>query len=198
MSQYTQMKQAAAALALAALPAASNALADIEAACKRATEAAEDLSGAITDLRAAIEPSIARALPRIRELLIQHRARRKAVADLVERHRALFDKPRTRIYHGVKVGLQALPEQLMLEDKDAALIARIDRELPDAAALLAPTSREVSLAAVKLLPDADLARIGGVRVAGETRVVVKLPLDPEDAVRALLGPRAEIEGEVRS
>jgi hypothetical protein len=197
MSQYTQMKQAATALALAAVPA-SAALAEIEAACKRATEAAEDLSGAITDLRAAIEPSIARAMPRIRELLIQHRANRKAVEDLVSSHRALFAKPRTRIYHGVKVGLQALPEQLMLEDKDDALIARIDRELPDAAALLAPTSREVSIAAVKLLPDADLARIGGVRVDGETKVVVKLPLDPEDAVRALLGPRAELAGEVKS
>lgn len=176
----------------------STALADIEAACKRATETAEDLSGAITDLRAAIEPSIARALPRIRELLIQHRASRKAVADLVEQHRALFDKPRTRIYHGVKVGLQGLPPKLMLEDQDAALIARIDRELPDSAALLAPLRREVSIAAVKLLDAEQLARIGGVRVEGETKVVVSLPLDPEEAVRALLGPRAELEGEVRS
>jgi hypothetical protein len=172
----------------------TTALADIEAACKRAAEAAEDLSGAITDLRAAIEPSIARALPRIRAALVQHRASRKAVADLVEQHRDLFDRPRTRIYHGVKVGLQGLPPKLMLEDTGIALINRIDRELPESASMLAPARREVSLAAVKLLDDFQLARIGGVRVEGETRVVVTLPLDPEDAVRALLGPRAEIDG----
>lgn len=174
----------------------TRALGDIEAACKRATEAAEALSGAITDLRAAIEPSIARALPGIRDALVQFRASRKAVADLVQQHRDLFERPRTRIYHGVKVGLQALPGQLMLEDQGDALIARIDRELPAAAAILAPArSREVSLAALKLLPDADLARIGGVKVSGETKVIVNLPLDPEEAVRALLGPRADVEGQ---
>lgn len=172
---------------------AGAALSKIEAACKRATEAAEALSGAITDLRAAIEPSIARALPGIRDALVQFRASRKAVADLVQEHRDLFEKPRTRIYHGVKVGLQALPGQLMLENQGDALIARIDRALPDAAKLLAPTSREVSITALKLLSDADLARIGGVKVSGETKVVVTLPLDPEPAVHALLGPRAEVE-----
>lgn len=173
------------------------ALSQIEDACKRATDAAADLSGALTDLRAAIEPSITRALPRIRAALVQFRASRKAVADLVEQHRDQFAKPRTRIYHGVKVGLQGLPPKLMLEDQDTALIARIDRELPDSAALLAPLRREVSIAAVKLLDAEQLARIGGVRVEGETKVVVSLPIDPEDAVRALLGPRAEVEGEPR-
>ena len=174
------------------------ALSQIEDACKRATDAAEDLSGALTDLRAAIEPSITRALPRIRAALVQFRASRKAVADLVEQHRDQFAKPRTRIYHGVKVGLQSLPPQLLLEDKGDALIQRIDRELPGLAELLAPAAREVSMAAVRLLEPEQLERIGGVKVTGTDRVIVSLPLDPEAAVQSLLGPRAEVEGEVRS
>ena len=170
------------------------ALSKIEDACKRAATAAEDLSGALSDLRAAIEPSISRALPRIRDLLIAHRAARKSVADLVEANRDLFKKPRTRLFHGVKVGMQSLPPQLMLEDKGDALIARIDRELPDLAQLLAPSERTVATAALKLLPAEQLAQIGGVQVSGTDRVVVTLPLDPEPAVHALLGPRAEAEG----
>lgn len=181
-------------IATRATTEASAALSKIEDACKRAAVAAEDLSGALSDLRAAIEPSISRALPRIRDLLIAHRAARKSVADLVEANRQHFAKPRTRIYHGIKVGLQSLPPQLMLEDKGDALIARIDRELPDLAPMLAPSERTVSTAALKLLQPEQLAQIGGVQVSGTERVLVTLPLDPEPAVHALLGARAEVEG----
>lgn len=172
----------------------NQALSKIEDACKHAAAAAENLSGGLSDLRAAIEPIISRALPRLRELLIAHRAARKSVADLVEANRDLFKKPRTRLFHGVKVGLQSLPPQLMLEDKGDALIARIDRELPDLATMLAPCERTVSTAALKLLQPEQLAQIGGVQVSGTDRVVVTLPLDPEPAVHALLGARAEVEG----
>lgn len=105
----------------------------------------------------------------------------------------LFEKPRTRVFHGVKVGFTKQRGQVVIDD-EAAVIARMRKLLPkDQAELLIRVKESVHKPGVYDLTAADLKRLGITITADSDAVMIK-PTDTEvdKLVNALL---ADIESD---
>jgi len=161
-------------------------LADIEQLAKRFAAAHADLSTTVTELNDAVE-----AVKRVRLTAIkrgvekakQHRADLEA---LVDSARHLFVKPRTVIFHGIKVGLQKGKGGIAFEDPERVL-ALIKKHFPDQAEILIRTKETPDKEALETLPVADLKRIGcEVTEAGDQIVVKPTNSDVDKIVTALL------------
>lgn len=104
----------------------------------------------------------------------------------------LFDKPRTRTLHGVKVGLQKARGTVTWGDEDA-VIKRIRAQLPkDQAELLIRTEEKVHKPGVYDLSAADLKRLGiEIKGAGDVPVIKDTTGEVDKLVDALLKDEGE-------
>lgn len=123
-----------------------------------------------------------------------------ARADLsagIDASRDLFVKPRTRVLHGVKIGL-AKNKGWFETDDEARTIKLIRKHMnPDTAALLVKVTEKLNKAALDELDAADLKRIG-VRLQGGGDELVIRPADGDvdKLVNALLeGADVTLSGE---
>lgn len=99
---------------------------------------------------------------------------------------ALFDKPKTRVLHGIKVGFRKGKGKIEWED-DAQLVALIKKKFPDVADDLILTTEVPSATALQDLDAAELRKLGvTVEEAGEQVVVKAVESDVEKLVKALL------------
>jgi uncharacterized coiled-coil protein SlyX len=167
-------------------------LTTIETQCAAAAAAAQELTAALAEVQADIDRVRREAMPRLRKLRGAFDAVTAKLHREIDRHAADFHSPRTRLYHGVKVGLRSQPATVVFESEDeAALIARIDAALPQLATMLAPPKRTPNLRAIELLPDADLTAIGGSRKPQPDKLVLAFTTgDPLKTWNALVGERA--------
>jgi phage host-nuclease inhibitor protein Gam len=172
-------------------PAAS--LADIEAATKRYADARAALSEIVGELNAEIEAAKRRRLAAIKRFVATCAERQAALAALIEAAPALFAKPRTHVFHGVKVGFQKGKGGIEFDDADD-VVARIHRLYPDAHDLerLIRVKETPNKEALAELPAAELKRLGCAIVAAGDQVVIK-PVDGEvdRIVNALLKDATE-------
>ncbi|MEQ1890613.1 MAG: host-nuclease inhibitor Gam family protein [Alphaproteobacteria bacterium] len=138
-----------------------------------------------------------RYLRSLRGLADKALAARSDLASAIDGGRALFDKPRTRVLHGVKVGLQKGKGSIEIDDP-ANTIKLIRKHMnSDTADLLIKVSESLNRAALNELEAADLKRIG-VRIAGGGDELVIRPVDGEieKLVDALLeGADEKLQGE---
>ena len=126
-----------------------------------------------------------RLLPGLKRMVAEASAARDALRACIEAEPGLWDKPRTRALHGVKLGLRALPGKIAIDA--AAAIPLIRRRLPREAATLIRTVETLNLAAVKTLTPAQLSRIGGSIAEQGDEVVITVPKSAVDKlVEALL------------
>lgn len=167
-------------------------LTTIETQCAAAAAAAQELTAALAEVQADMDRVLRTELPRLRKLRAAYDAATAKLSREVDRHADDFQTPRTRIYHGIQVGLRSLPPIVTFEAADeAALIARIDAALPQLATMLAPPKRTPNLRAIEALPDADLTAIGGTRKKQQDKQVLTLKAgDPLKAWNAVVGDRA--------
>ena len=108
---------------------------------------------------------------------------------------ALFEKPRTRTFHGVKVGYIKQRGQVIIDD-EAAVIKRVRELLPETQAELIIKVREsIYKSAVYDLTTADLKRLG-IRIDSDESIPVIKPTDTEvDKLVSALLKDAEAIGE---
>jgi hypothetical protein len=106
-----------------------------------------------------------------------------AIADAPEE----WVKPRTRVYHAVKIGLRARPAKLTITDK-VRTVELIRERLPDAAEVLIRVKPEPVMSAIKELDKETLTSIG-IHVTPPTdEVVISDALTELEALlNALLG-----------
>lgn len=98
----------------------------------------------------------------------------------------LFDKPKTRILHGIKVGFRKGKGKIEWED-DAQLVALIKKKFPDFVDDLIITTEVPSATGLQELDAAELRKLGvTVEEAGEQVVVKAIESDVEKLVKALL------------
>ena len=127
---------------------------------------------------------------RTRAAAVRHA--RQNLHEAVDRHRSLFDKPRTRAHDGVKFGLRKQPGRLVIADPDRTL-ALIREQLPEKAGELIKTKETVPAAGLKDLTLGELARIGVSLTNSADRVAIGSAADELDRfVDALL---EEVDGE---
>lgn len=100
---------------------------------------------------------------------------------LIDEHRSLFAKPRTRLFSGIKVGLRKAPGRVKFADV-ARTIALIKAKLPDLVNVLLRSKEEPVLEAVKALEPKQLAAIGASLVATGDEIVIDHASDDVDAL----------------
>jgi len=144
----------------------------------------EQLAAAYADARAQLveragrlqrELDAARSehLPGIRSAHNQLGEAQIALRDAIEAAPTLFEKPKTRIVHGVKFGYQVHKGRVVFAD-EAATIARIRKLLPEEQAeLMINTKESVHKPAVNDLSAADLKRLGITVTSDQDRIVIK-------------------------
>jgi hypothetical protein len=145
----------------------------------------------LSDLMQTVEDEL-RAVKR--RHLAALRKRTAEVADMKARLTAaivqspeLFDKPRTRVLHGVKVGLQKGKGALIWDD-DARVCERIKKYYQDDLGVLIKTTEKPIKEGLERLPANELARLGVEQINAGDQVVVKSALgDIEKLVNALIG-----------
>jgi erythromycin esterase-like protein len=102
--------------------------------------------------------------------------------------KTLFEKPRTRLLHGVKVGYTKQPGKLVLQFDDVRTIELIEKHFPDRADVLIRVKRTPNVEALSDLPASDLKRIGGhVAAAGDKLIVTAADTDIDKLIKALAG-----------
>lgn len=138
-----------------------------------------------------------RYLRSLRGLADKALAARSDLSGAIDGARELFEKPRTRVLHGIKVGLAKNKGRFECDD-EAKTIALIRKHMnPGSAALLVNVTEKLNKAALNELDAAELKKIG-VRVAGAGDELVIKPADGEieKLVDALLeGADVNMEGE---
>lgn len=169
-------------------------LADIEAAAREYSRAHASLRETVEELDAMIAAARNKLMPRIRRGVAEAAEKKAAAEALVDGARGLFVRPRTVIFHGVKVGLEKGKGKIEFADEER-VIRLIRKNLPDQAESLVKAEEHVVKAALKNLTVAQLKGIGcEVDEAGDQVIVRVMDSEIDKAVRALL-KAAEENGE---
>ncbi len=143
-----------------------------------------DLVNQINEEQRAI---ILRQLRSLRLAMAETAAAEDALRNAIEAEPQLFEKPRTRVLHGVKVGYQKGKGKVEIDD-EAKTIRYIREKLPtDQAELMIRVTEKVERRAVMDLTASDLKRLGIRIVESGDQVVIK-PVDSQvdRLIKALL------------
>ena len=158
---------------------------DIAQRCRVYADALDDLD----ELLESIEDDCRRL---VRQKMRSVRARTARVADAehnlmaaVESAPELFEKPRTRTFEGIKVGLRKQPGKVEIAD-EARAIALIRKQLPDSEEVLIRVRETVDKTAARKLPVNDLAKIGGMLTEDQDEVTISRPPSPVRRVADVL------------
>lgn len=158
-------------------------LTEIETLAQRYAESYRQLEAAVQTLEDGVRAIKRKALPGIRRLAEESASRKSAVLAAITDSKALFEKPRSRLLAGVKVGLQKRRGKVVIDDEEAT-IRRIRELLPkDQAELVIHVSESVHKPAVYDLVAGDLKRLG-----------IKIDDDTDEAIAKIAG--ADIENMV--
>lgn len=158
----------------------------IEGATRLYANAREVLAEKVRRLEAELEQIKRQRLPGIKSALARAAEAEGKLRQVIETAPELFERPKTLILHGVKVGYRKAPGKLVWDDADQ-VVALIRKHYPDQADVLIVVRETPSKSALAQLSAAELKRLG-VRVIETSDEVVIAPTDSEvdKLVEALL------------
>lgn len=161
-------------------------LAEIETTTKAYAERRDRLYERLTALEKdlnAVKQRHLKEIKRCTALAAETEAHLRAAIDAAP---DLFEKPKTQIFHGIKVGLRKGKGSLDWED-DAALVARIKKLFPDHVTELVLVTEKPSKTGLNELDTSDLRKLGvTVEETGEQVVIKPIETAIEKLVKALL------------
>lgn len=161
-------------------------------------EARERLAAALSELKNAQEALLRDHLPTIKRHLRRASEHESELRALVEAAPQYFDRPRTIVMHGLKVGFAKGKGKVIFTDADK-VVRLIEKKLPDLADVLIDTTKAPSKAAIAQLTTDQLKSIG-CEVTGTGDVVLVRAVDAavDKLVTAMLkslGDDAQAEAE---
>jgi hypothetical protein len=167
-------------------------LATVEGMTKRYSEEREELARLVRALNDDLERIKKSAMAGIKRAVNKTAERQAELWTVVNGARHLFVKPRTVIFHGIKVGLQKGKGGIDW-DEDETVAALIEKHFPKAQAeLLIKTTKKPIAKALGGLDVADLKRIGcRVEDTGDVIVISAADSEVEKVVNALLKDAGE-------
>ena len=171
-------------------------LIEIEKLTKEFADARGRLAGTVQDLEDKIETLKRQYLPGIKVQVAIAAENKLALKNAIEESKDLFQKPRTIIMHGIKVGLQKGNGKIEW-DKDTTprIVALIEKHFPDLAEVLIKTVKKPQKKALSGLSVADLKKLGLTgEDTGDAVVVEPTDSNIEKLVDKLLKEKDE-EGE---
>lgn len=143
---------------------------EIEQRAKMLASARAELGERVGRIREEQESIKRKLLTGVRNALARSRDAYDALHEAVEGAPALFEKPKTRTLHGVRVGFMKQRGKLLWED-DRTLVDALRKVLGDEAESYIRTTEKPIAARLQDLPARDLRRLG-VTVTDDTDVVV--------------------------
>ena len=168
-------------------------LTDIDRRARAYADARESLTALVTELTGAIESMKRQALPDIKRAVARAAGHHDALKGLIEAAPELFVKPRTVTLHGIRVGYVKGKGGIAWDDADA-VVAAIQRHLPEQAEALIRWTAKPLKEAINQLDVSELKKIGCRVVDTGDQIVIK-PVDSEvdKLVDALLKDATETE-----
>jgi Bacteriophage Mu Gam like protein len=169
-------------------------LAEIETATKEFASRRYQLANLVSALQQEVADVTAEFLPQIKKLVASTAERQSFLQQLIQENPGLFEKPRTQIFHEVKVGFRKGTGGIDWDDDDKVIKLIREHFTKSQADLLIKTTEKPIAKAIEDLEVADLKKIG-CRVEDTGDVIVIKPIDSavEKAVKALLKDATETE-----
>ena len=162
-------------------------LTEIETHTKAFAEAHSSLADVIRELNDEIDRAKRKRLAEIKRLVARCAEKHASLKGAIEAEPDLFVKPRTYVFHGIKVGFQKGKGGIEWDDA-ARVVELIHKHFKDdEAATLLHITEKPDKEMLEKLPAADLKRLGCTIVESGDVVVIK-PTDSEvdKVVNALL------------
>ena len=166
-------------------------MAEIEVLTKHFSDAHGTLAGVVTELNNEMESLKRRYLPRLRKAVAAASAAKLTLHSGIESAPGLFIKPRTYIFHGVKVGMQKGKGGIDFVDADKTL-ALIRKTFGDDADAYIISTEKPDKKMLEDLPAAELKKLGvTVLDTGDEVVIRPTESEVEKTVAALLKDAVE-------
>lgn len=164
---------------------------DIETRARKFAEARDTLRALCETLNQGIAALQSEHLPGIRRAVTRAAEQHDALKALIEASPDLFKKPKTLTLHGIRVGWMKGKGGIEWDDADA-VVAAIQKHLPDQAEALIRWTGKPLKEAINQLDVASLKKIG-CRVVDTGEIVVVKPVDSavDKMVDALLKAATE-------
>lgn len=152
-------------------------LVEIEVLAKQLSEARQNLREGLDEIESEIAAIKKQFMPAIRRAVEKaaqrHEALREAIAEIPE----LFVKPKTVIFHGIRLGYQKSKGEITWEDENQVL-KLIKKHFPDDWETYVKVTERVMKSALAGLSVSDLKKIGVTVVETGDEVFIK-PTDSE-------------------
>jgi len=152
-------------------------LTDIEPSAKAFAEARSKVAEIVTQLNDGIDALKRDHMPALKRAICRAAERHDQLKQIIEANPDLFKKPRTVIYHGVKIGFQKGKGGITFDDADQ-VVRLIKRHFPDQADVLVTTVEKPAKDALAQLTVAELKKVGCAVVDAGDAIVIK-PTDSE-------------------
>ncbi len=161
-------------------------LKDIETLTREYADSYQALTSDVETLEVAIRVIKKKSLPMIKRAAERAAVAKEKLKAVIEESPQLFEKPRTRLFHGVKVGLIKGKGELRWDDPDQ-VVRLVRKHFPDQAETLIRVIEAPVKPALAQLSAADLKKVGVAVVETGDQVLVKVAdSDIERMVDALL------------
>jgi anion-transporting ArsA/GET3 family ATPase len=145
----------------------------------------------LDNLNTEVEAITKRKMSGIRIAVIKVKEAKEILREAIDSVRSLFAKPKTRIMHGVKIGLAKGRGKIKWDDKDQ-VIKLIRKHFPEQAEILIKTEEEPVRDALNNLSTADLRKLGIIVSDSDDKVVIKsVDSNVDKMVAALLKDDSE-------
>lgn len=144
-------------------------LEQIETKAKAHAQAREKLSDIVTALQDGIDALKRNAMPRLKAAVNKAADTSDELLQLVNESPELFVKPKSVVFHGIRLGYQKEKGKIEFDDPDLVM-KLIRKHLPDLAETLIATTEKPSKEALNNLTAEQLKKIG-VKVTSDTDVV---------------------------
>ncbi|MEN6358484.1 MAG: hypothetical protein ABFD59_00260 [Smithella sp.] len=161
-------------------------LIEIEKLTKDLATARQVLTERVRTLDKEKQELLQRKLPGIKKAVNDVSEKQVALKAALEESKPLFEKPRTKVLHGIKIGFQKMKGKISWVD-DLQVVKLIKKHLPEMADILIKTTEKPIKKALEQLSTADLKKIGVTVSDAGDHVVIKSTDDEIDKfVEALL------------
>ena len=159
---------------------------EIEILAQHYSSAQQKLADLVGELNAEMQSVKKARLRAIKNAVVIAKEKRSRLSEAVLEAKALFEKPRTRIMHGIKVGVQKQKGSITYEDEEK-VISLIKKHLPEMEEVLVKSEEKLLKRSLETLPAETLQRIGVSSTdAGDEIIIKVVDGDVEKLVDALL------------
>jgi hypothetical protein len=152
-------------------------LAEIEILAKQLADARFNLKEGLDDLESKMAAIKKEFMPAIRRAVEKVAQRHEVLRAAIEEEPGLFQKPKTFIFHGIRLGYQKSRGEIIWENVDQ-VIRLIKKNFPDQAETLIKITETPIKTALAQLSVADLKKIGVTVIETGDEVFIK-PTDSE-------------------